>query len=30
MQLADALELSKETMGTVKQNLWWDFLYNNV
>ena len=30
MQLVDALELSKETMKTVKQNLWWAFLYNIV
>jgi hypothetical protein len=30
MQLVDALELSKETMRTVKQNLWWAFLYNIV
>ncbi|KAJ4758830.1 Copper-transporting P-type ATPase [Rhynchospora pubera] len=29
-QLIDALELSKETMRTVKQNLWWAFLYNIV
>jgi hypothetical protein len=29
-QLIDALELSKETMKTVKQNLWWAFLYNIV
>lgn len=29
-QLVDALELSKETMRTVKQNLWWAFLYNIV
>ncbi|XP_004973752.1 copper-transporting ATPase PAA1, chloroplastic isoform X2 [Setaria italica] len=29
-QLVDALELSKETMKTVKQNLWWAFLYNIV
>jgi len=30
MQLVDALELSKETLKTVKQNLWWAFLYNIV
>ncbi|CAM0901542.1 unnamed protein product [Alopecurus aequalis] len=29
-QLVDALELSKETMRTVKQNLWWAFMYNIV
>lgn len=29
-QIVDALELSKETMKTVKQNLWWAFLYNIV
>jgi len=29
-QLVDALELSKETLKTVKQNLWWAFLYNIV
>ncbi|XP_020090351.1 copper-transporting ATPase PAA1, chloroplastic isoform X3 [Ananas comosus] len=29
-QLVDALELSKETMKTVKQNLWWAFAYNIV
>nr|CAB3481187.1 unnamed protein product [Digitaria exilis] len=29
-QLVDALELSKETMKTVKQNLWWAFMYNIV
>ncbi|GAB4853227.1 Polyamine N-acetyltransferase 1 [Ancistrocladus abbreviatus] len=27
-QLLDALELSKLTMKTVKQNLWWAFAYN--
>lgn len=30
MQLLDALELSKLTMKTVKQNLWWAFAYNIV
>ncbi|KAL0384474.1 UNVERIFIED_CONTAM: Copper-transporting ATPase PAA1, chloroplastic [Sesamum radiatum] len=29
-QLLDALELSKLTMRTVKQNLWWAFAYNIV
>lgn len=29
-QLIDALELSKQTMTTVKQNLWWAFAYNIV
>ncbi|XP_068636857.1 copper-transporting ATPase PAA1, chloroplastic [Aristolochia californica] len=29
-QLLDALELSKLTMQTVKQNLWWAFAYNIV
>lgn len=29
-QLLDALELSKLTMKTVKQNLWWAFAYNIV
>ncbi|XP_072953722.1 copper-transporting ATPase PAA1, chloroplastic [Typha angustifolia] len=29
-QLIEALELSKETMKTVKQNLWWAFAYNIV
>lgn len=29
-QLIDALELSKQTMATVKQNLWWAFAYNIV
>lgn len=29
-QLIDALELSKQTMRTVKQNLWWAFAYNIV
>ncbi|WVZ92414.1 hypothetical protein U9M48_038483 [Paspalum notatum var. saurae] len=29
-QIVDALELSKETMKTVKQNLWWAFMYNIV
>ncbi|KAL6599128.1 hypothetical protein ACP70R_045992 [Stipagrostis hirtigluma subsp. patula] len=29
-RLVDALELSKETMRIVKQNLWWAFLYNIV
>ncbi|KAK7274674.1 hypothetical protein RIF29_15771 [Crotalaria pallida] len=29
-QLLDALELSKLTMNTVKQNLWWAFIYNIV
>ncbi|KAJ6814748.1 copper-transporting ATPase PAA1, chloroplastic isoform X1 [Iris pallida] len=29
-QLIDALELSKETMKTVRQNLWWAFAYNIV
>ncbi|KAK3123724.1 hypothetical protein QOZ80_8AG0635110 [Eleusine coracana subsp. coracana] len=29
-QVVDALDLSKETMKTVKQNLWWAFLYNIV
>ncbi|KAH7652769.1 Cu(2+)-exporting ATPase protein [Dioscorea alata] len=29
-QLIDALELSKLTMETVKQNLWWAFAYNIV
>lgn len=30
VQLIDALELSKLTMETVKQNLWWAFAYNIV
>ena len=30
VQLIDALELSKLTMVTVKQNLWWAFAYNIV
>ncbi|CAK9164295.1 unnamed protein product [Ilex paraguariensis] len=30
MQLVDALELSRLTMKTVKQNLWWAFAYNIV
>lgn len=29
-QLLDALELSRLTMTTVKQNLWWAFIYNIV
>ncbi|WOL08706.1 copper-transporting ATPase PAA1, chloroplastic [Canna indica] len=29
-QLVDALDLSKLTMKTVKQNLWWAFAYNIV
>ncbi|CAL9061477.1 unnamed protein product [Musa banksii] len=29
-QLIDALDLSKVTMKTVKQNLWWAFAYNIV
>ncbi|GAV65366.1 E1-E2_ATPase domain-containing protein/HMA domain-containing protein/Hydrolase domain-containing protein [Cephalotus follicularis] len=29
-QLLDALELSRQTMRTVKQNLWWAFAYNIV
>ncbi|CAN8276151.1 unnamed protein product [Cochlearia groenlandica] len=29
-QLVDALELSRQTMKTVKQNLWWAFGYNIV
>ncbi|PWA62117.1 P-type ATP-ase 1 [Artemisia annua] len=29
-QLIDALELSRQTMTTVKQNLWWAFGYNIV
>ncbi|XP_040363785.1 copper-transporting ATPase PAA1, chloroplastic isoform X3 [Rosa chinensis] len=29
-QLVDALELSRLTMETVKQNLWWAFAYNIV
>ncbi|CAL0318295.1 unnamed protein product [Lupinus luteus] len=29
-QLLDALELSRLTMNTVKQNLWWAFIYNIV
>ncbi|GJN15895.1 hypothetical protein PR202_gb02840 [Eleusine coracana subsp. coracana] len=29
-QVVDALDLSKQTMKTVKQNLWWAFLYNIV
>ncbi|XP_020242330.1 copper-transporting ATPase PAA1, chloroplastic isoform X1 [Asparagus officinalis] len=29
-QVIDALELSKQTMTTVKQNLWWAFAYNIV
>ncbi|KAF8404589.1 hypothetical protein HHK36_009476 [Tetracentron sinense] len=29
-QLLDALELSRQTMKTVKQNLWWAFAYNIV
>lgn len=29
-QLLDAWELSKLTMKTVKQNLWWAFAYNIV
>ncbi|KAM5562021.1 copper-transporting ATPase PAA1, chloroplastic [Rosa sericea] len=29
-QLVDALELSRLTMKTVKQNLWWAFAYNIV
>nr|KYP61147.1 Putative copper-transporting ATPase PAA1 [Cajanus cajan] len=28
--LVDALELSRLTMNTVKQNLWWAFIYNIV
>ncbi|WVZ26689.1 hypothetical protein V8G54_005233, partial [Vigna mungo] len=28
--LLDALELSRLTMNTVKQNLWWAFVYNIV
>ena len=30
MQLLDAFELSRLTMKTVKQNLWWAFAYNIV
>lgn len=30
LQLLDALELSRLTMKTVKQNLWWAFAYNIV
>lgn len=30
MQLLDALELSRLTIKTVKQNLWWAFAYNIV
>lgn len=30
MQLLDALELSRLTMKTVRQNLWWAFAYNIV
>ncbi|KAJ0975053.1 hypothetical protein J5N97_017018 [Dioscorea zingiberensis] len=30
VQLIDALELSKLTMKTVKQNLWWAFAYNII
>lgn len=30
MQLLDAFELSRLTMKTVKQNLWWAFAYNMV
>ncbi|PKA58045.1 Copper-transporting ATPase PAA1, chloroplastic [Apostasia shenzhenica] len=29
-QLIDALELSKQTMKTVRQNLWWAFAYNII
>ncbi|XP_020697443.1 copper-transporting ATPase PAA1, chloroplastic isoform X2 [Dendrobium catenatum] len=29
-QLSEALELSKQTMKTVRQNLWWAFAYNIV
>ncbi|PQM32550.1 copper-transporting ATPase PAA1 chloroplastic [Prunus yedoensis var. nudiflora] len=29
-QVLDALELSRQTMKTVKQNLWWAFAYNIV
>ncbi|XP_047180857.1 copper-transporting ATPase PAA1, chloroplastic isoform X2 [Vigna umbellata] len=29
-QVLDALELSRLTMNTVKQNLWWAFVYNIV
>ncbi|XP_027347614.1 copper-transporting ATPase PAA1, chloroplastic [Abrus precatorius] len=29
-QLLDGLELSRLTMNTVKQNLWWAFIYNIV
>lgn len=30
IQLLDALELSRLTIKTVKQNLWWAFAYNIV
>ncbi|KAG6789069.1 hypothetical protein POTOM_005153 [Populus tomentosa] len=30
VQVLDALELSRLTMKTVKQNLWWAFAYNIV
>lgn len=30
LQVLDALELSRLTMKTVKQNLWWAFAYNIV
>lgn len=29
-QIVDALELSRLTMNTIKQNLWWAFIYNIV